>query len=183
MKNNSGKITIVEIMKNDAYLKEIRSKYTISEYYDIFIYPKKASWTIELTRRATEERIEKDYHGRLFEEQIKEPRAFAAKSDGIEIGWIELGYEKWNNRMRIWEFLIEEKYRRKGIGTLLMNKAVEIGKNKGARMLVVETQTNNLDAISFYLNFGFELIGFDIAAYSNQDIEKKEVRLELGLKL
>jgi hypothetical protein len=33
------------------------------------------------------------------------------------------------------------------------------------------------------LNFGFEFVGFDTAAYSNEDIEKKEVRLELGLKL
>jgi hypothetical protein len=50
-------------------------------------------------------------------------------------------------------------------------------------MLVLETQTNNATAISFYLNFGFEFIGFDSAAYSNEDIEKKEVRLELGLRL
>jgi len=181
--SDSGKIAIVEIMKNDAYLKEIRSKYTIDDYYDISIFPRKASWTIELTRKMAGERVERDYHGRLFEEQINEPRVFAAKFDGIEIGWIELGYEKWNNRMRVWEFLIEEKYRRQGIGALLMNKAVEIGKNRGARMLILETQTNNLNAIDFYLNFGFELIGFDIAAYSNQDIDKKEVRLELGLKL
>ena len=33
------------------------------------------------------------------------------------------------------------------------------------------------------MNSGFELIGFDLAAYSNKDTSKKEVRLELGLKL
>ena len=48
---------------------------------------------------------------------------------------------------------------------------------------MLETQTNKDTAIKFYLNFGFKLIGLDIAAYSNEDIEKKEIRLELGLKL
>jgi ribosomal protein S18 acetylase RimI-like enzyme len=66
---------------------------------------------------------------------------------------------------------------------LLMNHGVKIAKEKGARMLVLETQTNNETAIEFYLNFGFKLIGLDIAAYSNEDVEKKEIRLEMGLKL
>lgn len=32
------------------------------------------------------------------------------------------------------------------------------------------------------LKHGFELIGFDVAAYS-KDIDRKEVRLEFGLKI
>jgi len=100
-----------------------------------------------------------------------------------QVGWIELGYHKWNNTMRVWEFLVEEEFRERGIGTLLMKYAVKIAKERGARMLVLETQTNNVPAINFYLKFGFELIGFDTAAYSNEDIEKKEVRLEFGLRL
>jgi ribosomal protein S18 acetylase RimI-like enzyme len=127
--------------------------------------------------------MEKNYSGKLFEDHIAEPRVFTVVLANKQVGWIELGYEKWNNRMRVWEFLVDEQYRRRGIGTLLMNHAVKIAKEKGARMLVLETQTNNANAISFYLNFGFDLIGLDIAAYSNDDIGKREVRLELGLKL
>ena len=48
-------------------------------------------------------------------------------------------------------------------------------------MLVLETQSCNVPAINFYLKQSFTLIGFDIAAYSNDDVEKKEVRLEFGL--
>jgi len=58
-----------------------------------------------------------------------------------------------------------------------------IAKEKRARMLVLETQTCNVPAINFCLKQGFELIGFDTTHYSNKDIEKKEVRLELGLTL
>lgn len=119
-----------------------------------------------------------------FEDHIVEPKVFAVALDGNkEVGWIELGYEKWNNRMRVWEFLVEAEFRRRGIGTLMMNHAVRIATEKGARMLVLEAQTNNADAIDFYLIYGFDLIGVDIAAYSNEDIEKKEVRIELGMKI
>ena len=55
-----------------------------------------------------------------------------------------------------------------------MNHAVKIAIEKGARTLVLETQTNNAIAINFYLNFRFEFIDFDIVAYSNENIEKKQ---------
>jgi ribosomal protein S18 acetylase RimI-like enzyme len=85
--------------------------------------------------------------------------------------------------MRVWELSVDENHRRKGLGTLLMNHAVKVAKERGVRMLVLETQSCNVPAISFYLKFGFVLVGLDVAAYSNEDIERKEVRLEFGLKL
>ena len=174
---------VVELAKKDAYQREIGSKHSTSHYYDVSVHRVAKCWRIELTLEAFEKTLEKNYHGKLFEDHIEEPRVFAALLGNEQVGWIELGYDKWNNRMRVWEFLVEEKFRKRGIGTLLMNHAVKIAKEKGARMLVLETQTNIDTALDFYLNFGFELIGFDTAAYSNEDIEKKEVRLELGLKL
>jgi ribosomal protein S18 acetylase RimI-like enzyme len=183
MMNQGGNITIVELAKNDAYLREIGSKYSTSHYYDVSVYRDSGSWRIELTRKAFDNPLNKNYHGKLFEDHIEEPRVFAAVLDTKQVGWIELGYDKWNNRMRVWEFLVGEEFRKRGVGTLLMNHAVKIAKEKGARMLVLETQTNNATAIDFYLKLGFELIGFDTAAYSNEDIGRKEVRLELGLKL
>lgn len=176
-------VDIVELAKNDAYLKEIGSKYTSSHYYDVSVSRKPEGWGIELTRKAFDETLDKDYRGKLFEDHVGEPRVFVARSGNEEVGWIELGYDKWNNRMRVWEFLVAEKFRKRGIGTLLMNHAVRIAREKGARMLVLETQTNNATAIDFYLRFGFELIGLDKAAYSNDDFGKREVRLEMGMKL
>jgi ribosomal protein S18 acetylase RimI-like enzyme len=183
MVNQESDMGIVELSKDDAYLREIRSNYTTCHYYDVSVHCESGSWRIGLTYKAFENTLDKNYHGRLFEDHIAEPRVFAAVLGNKQVGWIELGYEKWNNRMRVWEFLVDEEFRKRGVGTLLMNHAVKIAKEKGARMLVLETQTNNATAISFYLDFGFELIGLDIAAYSNDDIGRKEVRLELGLKL
>jgi ribosomal protein S18 acetylase RimI-like enzyme len=64
-----------------------------------------------------------------------------------------------------------------------VDHAIKLSKERKRRMLVVETQSCNILAVNFYLKNGFELIGFDIAAYSNEDIERKEVRLEFGLKI
>ncbi len=50
-------------------------------------------------------------------------------------------------------------------------------------MLVLETQSCNAPAIDFYVKNGFILIGFDSTAYSNEDVVKKEVRIEMGLAL
>ena len=78
---------------------------------------------------------------------------------------------------------MEEDFRRKGTGTLLVDHAVKLSEKRGARMLVVETQSCNVPAVNFYLKHGFKLVGFDVAAYSNEDVERKEVRLEFGLKI
>ena len=176
-------ITIIELRKNDAYLKEIGSEYTSSYYYDVSVHEETGFWKIELARKPFEKALDKNYHGKLFEDHIEEPRAFAALCGDRQVGWLELGYDRWNNRMRVWELLVEDEFRKRGIGTLLVNNAARIAKEKGARMLVLETQTNNDVAVKFYLDFGFKLIGLDIAAYSNEDLEKREIRLELGLKL
>lgn len=56
-------------------------------------------------------------------------------------------------------------------------------KESGARMVVLETQTCNENAIAFYRKMGFELIGFDLYAYSNSDPKRHEIRIEMGKKL
>lgn len=183
MASKEDSFAIIEITKKDAYLRETASSYSKSHYYDVSVRHKSGFWSVELNLKAFERPFDKDYHGKLFENHIEEPRVFAGVLNNCEVGWIELGYDRWNNRMRVWEFLVAQEFRRKGIGTLLMNHAVKIARERGARMLVLETQSNNASAIDFYLDFGFELIGLDVAAYSNEDIDKKEVRLELGLKL
>lgn len=184
MKHNIlSEVSIVELKKGDSSLPKLSYRYVTAGYFDLSVVRENESWKIEITKKPLEKPLEKNFVGTLFEEHIDEPRAFAAVYNGEQVGWVELGYEKWNNRMRVWEFLVKDEYRRMGIGTLLMDFAVEVAKEKGARMLVLETQSCNVDAVAFYLKRGFALIGFDGAAYSNTDLEKKEVRIEMGLTL
>ena len=53
-------------------------------------------------------------------------------------------------------------------------------KESGARMAVLETQSYNSKAISFYKKNGFEVIGFDRFAYSNSDPDEHNMRIEMG---
>ena len=74
--------------------------------------------------------------------------------------------------------------RRQGsVGTALMQAIERAAEASGARMIVLETQTCNENAIAFYRRNGFALIGLDLYAYSNTDPERREVRLEMGKKL
>ena len=47
-------------------------------------------------------------------------------------------------------------------------------------MVVLETQSYNYSAISFYKKNGFEIIGFDRYAYSNCGPEEHNMRIEMG---
>lgn len=179
---NNVEVRIVELSREECPA-QLDYEYVSHSHYDVRLWRERDTWKAELVKKDFSEPVKKTYKDIFYESFIEEPQVFAAKMDEQQVGWIELGYQRWNNRMRVWEFLVKEEHRRRGIGTLLMNHAVRIAREKDARMLVLETQSCNVPSIDFYLKFGFELIGFDTAAYSNNDIEKKEVRLEMGLKL
>ena len=70
-----------------------------------------------------------------------------------------------------------------GVGTALMKTIEQAAENTGARMLILETQSCNENAIAFYKKNGFTIVGFDLYAYSNTDPERHEVRIEMGKKL
>ena len=176
-------VRIVELFKEKLPFSKLKFRYFTKEHYEVTVLRKKDGWKIKLVLEALPKPIEKRFEGGLFQDFVDEPRVFAAELKGNQVGWMELGFQEWNNRMRIWELLVKEGFRRKGIGALLVDYAVKLSKKRRVRMLVVETQSCNVPAINFYLKNGFELIGFDAAAYSNEDIERKEVRLEFGLKI
>ena len=73
--------------------------------------------------------------------------------------------------------------RSRGVGTALMKPIERAAEDAGARMLILETQSCNENAIAFYKKNGFEIVGFDLYAYSNDDPERHEVRIEMGKKL
>jgi ribosomal protein S18 acetylase RimI-like enzyme len=177
------RVKIFELLKNDASIPVLKYTYVTTSCYDVSILHREGWWKVELTLKPLEKPLDKGFEDKLFAEHVEEPRVFAAMLADQQVGWVELGYQRWNNRMRLWEFLVKEEFRRIGIGSLLMHYAIKVAEEKRARMLVLETQSYNVPAIDLYLKHGFELIGFDIAAYSNEDIEKKEFRLEFGLAL
>ena len=75
------------------------------------------------------------------------------------------------------QFKIETGMNRLGLPP---NKAKEVALCQNRRAIILETQSCNTNAIGFYLHQGFELIGFDTCCYTNNDIGRREVRINLG---
>ncbi len=78
--NQEGNVTVVELAKKDAYLREIGSKHSTSHYYDVLLHRGTECWSIELTRKAFEKTLEKSYHGKLFEAD-----SFGIEKPGMEL--------------------------------------------------------------------------------------------------
>lgn len=175
----------MEIIELDKSYKGRSFKYSYKTkyYYDLEIIEDEKETKFNIIRKKFTSEMDKEFTTSLYEDYLTDPVVFAIFKDKRIIAYIELSIEDWNNRLRVAGIYVEEKYRKKDIGKKLMAKAIEYGKENKKRALVLETQSCNYPAISFYKKNGFKIIGFDTIHYSNKDIENSEFRLEMGLLL
>ena len=168
---------IKKLDKKEYAGKRFELKYYTKGYYDI----EKVDDGFEFTYKSFDSVKEMTFGDYFFNEWLEQPVAYGAFEDGQLLGYVEGTIEQWNNRYRISNICIFNNDKRHcGIGTKLMNTIMEEAKNSGARMIVLETQTCNENAISFYKKNGFEIIGFDLYAYTNDDPKCHEIRIEMG---
>ena len=120
----------------------------------------------------------------MLSDWLDNPVAYGYFEEDKILGFVEGFKEEWNNRYRISNICIfEEDNRQKGIGKLLLDQILKDAKASNARMVVLETQSYNHKAISFYKKNGFEIIGFDRYAYSNEGPNDHNMRIEMGMIL
>ena len=155
--------------------------YTNDSYYDLEISPfDHDGCAISLVRKPADV-FTRNHSDSLYQDYWENAEAYGVVSDeGKVLACIEVCPEEWSNRLLVTELWVTEELRGKGIGKRLMDRAKEIAAAQKRRAVMLETQTCNTNAIGFYLHEGFELIGFDTCCYTNDDIGKKEVRLNLG---
>lgn len=168
--------------KEKYYKYNLDFRYTTKYYYDVEI-DQSEIFSIKLVKKPFEKEISKRFTGKLYEDWLENPSAYLLSKDGVTLGYLQVDRESWSNRLRITEILILEDFRAKGYGTILINKAKEIAREEGFREIILETQSCNTKAIGFYLKNGFKVNGIDLSCYSNNDVDKKEVRLELVYRL
>ncbi|MFF2797885.1 GNAT family N-acetyltransferase [Lysinibacillus xylanilyticus] len=161
--------------------KKIIYQYSSDNYYDVSYKEQENGWAIEFTLKHLDTPFHKYLEGEIFEDHIEDIECYIAELKGDEAGIVSFSHEKWNNVLRINDIHIDQSHQHKGIGSnfmaLVKKRAAEIG----VRAIVLETQTSNYPAIQFYKKHGFQLIGCELLSYSNKDIEKREVRVEMGL--
>ncbi|MDO9628789.1 MAG: GNAT family N-acetyltransferase [Acholeplasmataceae bacterium] len=172
---------IVELNKNEYKGYELEYEYTTRFHYAVII-KKKKNIVISIKKKKMR-KTEKKFTDHLFAEYIENPRAFAIFEKKKMIGVIEGSLESWNKRYRIWNFIVDKRYRKEGYGKELFKYMVELAKKEDARAIVLEVQSCNEGAIGFYMSQGLHFVGMDTMSYTNNDIEEKEVRLEFGMRL
>ena len=159
--------------------------YTSSFYYDISVTRTEDGFDIPIRKKSFGEPFVRrpedgDFPDRLFADWWEDARAFGIVRDGQLLAVIEVCPETWSNRLMVTELFVREELRGRGYGKKLIGLAKDLTVSGGYRAMILETQSSNVSAVDFYLHEGFELIGFDSCCYSNRDIDRKEVRFDMG---
>ena len=77
----------------------------------------------------------------------------------------------------LWDIRVHPDYKRQGIGSDLLNRAVEWARKQGCKQLKIETQNNNVLACRFYASHGCHLGAIDRYGYANDPRLAHEVML------
>ena len=170
----------------------IPMRYKTEEYYDVTIETEENTvdgYHINILKRKFDTPVchypeEYDFPDKLYQDHWEKACAWGIvgnEGDKQELlACIETCPEEWSNRLIVTEIWVHEDLWRKGIGHALMAVAKNQAVRERRRAIILETQSCNVGAISFYRQEGFEIIGLDTCCYSNRDLERKEVRINMG---
>ena len=181
------KIEVIALPKEQWKGHPIMMVTKSDSYYDLEFSPlDKDGCQISMIKKPAEKEIvhtpeEYDFPDSLYQDHWENAEAYGVVSDdGKLLACIEVCPEEWSNRLMVTELWVAEELRGQGVGKALMDKAKEVAVAQGRRTIILETQSYNTNAIGFYLHQGFELIGFDTCCYTNNDIGRREYRINLG---
>jgi predicted N-acetyltransferase YhbS len=176
---------IVHLPKDKWKGTIIPIKYTTDQYYDVDLHKTDKGFNIAIEKKDFTEPVthspeEYDFPDKLYADYVEYAFAWGliVKDDLVAV--IETDQEAWSNRLRITELWVADKYQKQGIGHALIGIAKEQARRERRRAIILETQSCNINAIDFYQHEGFTLIGLDTCCYRNNDLQRKEVRLEFG---
>lgn len=177
-------VTIRQIYQKD-YLngKKVIYKYKSERYYETHIERKDNGWNLSLTERIFVDPFEKKYEEEIFEPYKEASEVYLAELNDEEAGIMVIQKMEWNNTLLIHDLYVDDQLKKNGIGSILIEIAKKRATRLGVRAICLETQTSNYPAIQFYLKNGFDFIGCNSISYSNKDVKKNEVRIELGFLL
>lgn len=163
--------------------------YTTEAYYDVQFSEHTDGWQISIHKKlfptpVTHTPEEYDFPDALYQPYWENAEAYGILTeDGTLIAAIEICLEDWSHRMRVTELWVMPEYQKHGYGHTLLHLAIDRARENGCRALMLETQSCNVNTVDFYRHEGLSLIGCDRICYSNRDIDRCEVRLEMGMLL
>ncbi|MGF7144867.1 putative N-acetyltransferase YhbS [Anaerotaenia torta] len=176
---------IIHLPKEEWKGTTVPIGYTTDQYYDVLVNKTEKGYTIEIEKKSFAEPVthtpeEYDFPDQLYQDHWEHAYAWGVLAEGKLIAAIETDQEIWSNRLRITELWVADQYQKRGIGHALIEVAKEQARRERRRAVILETQSCNVNAVDFYQHEGFRLIGMDTCCYRNNDLQRKEVRLEFG---
>jgi ribosomal protein S18 acetylase RimI-like enzyme len=170
---------IIELKRKQYQDYELDFEYDTEEHYAVCVNSTGGGFAIELRREKMGGTVHKRFSENLFQRYLVKPSAYAVMDGGKPVAILEIDREFWNKRLKITDLVVLPEHRRKGYGAALVAKAKQIAALEGWRAVFLDTHSCNVKAIDFYLSQGFALGGIDTTYYSNTDIDRREVWIEL----
>lgn len=162
--------------------------FVTNEVFDILKVVNDDEISISLKRRKLDEPMTRQWPHLetdivMYNEIIKHGLSFGIYDQNKLLGAIIAEKRDWNNSIWIAEIVITEDQRKKGLGSMLIDSLVQLAGEEKVRMIGLETQSNNLPAISFYRKKGFEFSGLDLSLYTNDDVDNNEIAIYMKKKI
>jgi len=88
----------------------------------------------------------------------------------------------WNvaDEIQIVDFIVEENFRGRGIGRLLLTSLIEVACSVKSKLITLEVRASNKPAINLYSRFGFEICGRRKNYYVNKTEDALLMNLEIN---
>ena len=138
--NGEIKMEITQLNYNEYKGKKYNAEFHSDQY--LSIEPGNNGFEMKWVYSETE--LKMSIHDYMLSDWLEDPAAYGAFENGRMVGFVEGFLEKWNNRFRITNICVfDESDRRRGIGTLLLDRMMLDAVNSGARMAVLETRRFN----------------------------------------
>jgi len=107
---------------------------------------------------------------RLAEEWNRRVCFLVAEEDGHLKGYLNLTLAPTPEIGWISDYVVERRFRRSGIGSVLLTAAAHWAQQNNLKRLIIETQSKNYPAIRFAQKHGLAFCGYNDRYYPNQDV-------------
>ena len=105
----------------------------------------------------------------ILQNELNNPNSeyFIAKQDNEILGFA--GIWKSIDDVHITDIVVKKIYRKKHIGSALLQKLIDTAKEQNFKSITLEVNENNLPAINLYTKFLFKKLGIRKKYYKNKD--------------
>lgn len=107
---------------------------------------------------------------RLIEEWNRRVCFLVAEDEGHLKGYLNLTLTAAPETGWIADFAVDRRFRRSGVGSVLLAAAAHWARQNNLRRLILETQSKNYPAICFAQKHGMAFCGYNDRYYPNQDV-------------